>query len=144
MVPFKQKHDSLNTCPSPYNMPVCTSMCNIHMTGICTMQDLITDNKNIRHSQQFTGWTINLDLNVCIQGKLWNIELHFRSIREINFSYILHLSKSPFTTSSLSFMQHFAVTSTNCESFNYSTNFTSGQWFSPKFLKMKGNWLRNW
>lgn len=143
MVPLKQKHDRLNRCPCPDSTPVCTSMCNIHMTGICTMQNLVTGNENIRHSQQFTGRTINLDPNVRIQGKLWNTELHFRSIREINLSHILHLSKSPFTTSFLSSMQHSAVTSTNCESLKYATNFTSSRWFSPKFFKTKGNWLRN-
>lgn len=50
-------------------MPICISMCNTHVTGVCAMQDLITGNKAIRHIQQFTGQTINLDLNRYIQER---------------------------------------------------------------------------
>lgn len=67
MVSLNQKHDSLNTCFCPHNMPICMSMCNICVTGICTVQDLVTDNKNMRHSQQFTGQPIHFHLNVYIQ-----------------------------------------------------------------------------
>lgn len=66
-------------------------MCNIHMTGICTIEDLITDYKNIKHSQQFTGQPINLDLKVYIQEHPNKTETSNCCLDQLR-KYVFHMS----------------------------------------------------